>query len=119
MSTLRIEVVRDGPATEVLEPDQEVIRVGRGEHNDIVLDAPHVSREHVRILVGNRVIVEDLGSASGTTVIRGALRTVLYERGDRAELSSGDVIVFGADAPHDAAPALRVEVGQDAEPAHV
>ena len=43
--------------------------IGRSSSTDIHLDYPSVSRSHAAITVdGTRVVVEDLGSRSGTTV---------------------------------------------------
>lgn len=47
--------------------DQPVIRVGRDESVDIVIDNPSVSRNHVEIRrEGDRWTVQDLGSSNGT-----------------------------------------------------
>ncbi|NHA68634.1 FHA domain-containing protein [Phycicoccus flavus] len=63
--------------------------VGRGDSADLRLDDPYVSRTHARIRrMTSGVVVEDLGSTTGTTV-----------NGDPADaatpLTAGDVVQFG------------------------
>jgi len=58
----------EGEAIE-LPDDKDVISIGRGEDNDIVLDAPQVSRHHARLeRQGEHWILVDLDSANGTYV---------------------------------------------------
>ncbi|MFO0567642.1 MAG: sigma 54-interacting transcriptional regulator [Polyangiaceae bacterium] len=52
-------------------PDSGELVVGRDERADVCLHDPLVSRQHVRILLGPAVEVEDLGSGNGTR-LRGA-----------------------------------------------
>lgn len=64
-------------------------RIGRNDDNDVVLDAPGISREHARIFTEDgRHFAEDLGSINGTKVngakIAGA-----------TELSHGDSVAVG------------------------
>jgi pSer/pThr/pTyr-binding forkhead associated (FHA) protein len=69
--------------------DKERIGVGRDPANQIVINDPSVSREHVAILpVGNDHILEDLASANGTFVNGTRTR--------RRILQHGDVVKFGA-----------------------
>jgi ABC-type multidrug transport system ATPase subunit/ABC-type multidrug transport system permease subunit len=68
--------------------DKKIITIGRGSDNDIVLDAPQVSRHHARILRKNKAFfLEDLASANGT-FING-------KRVGRAELGPEDTVSFG------------------------
>ncbi len=47
--------------------DKKIITIGRGPDNDIVLDAPQISRHHARILRKEKdLFIEDLASANGT-----------------------------------------------------
>ena len=64
------------------------VTVGRGQA-DVRLDDPRVSRVHAALTASNgRVVVEDLGSLSGTTVNGVPVRT-------RQPLRLGDVVGFG------------------------
>ncbi len=58
------------PATHAIEfGEKNQIQVGRGEQNDVVLDAPTVSRYHALVeKVGQRFRVRDLNSSNGTFV---------------------------------------------------
>jgi ABC-type multidrug transport system ATPase subunit len=68
--------------------DRDVITIGRGDGNDVVLDAPQVSRQHARILRRNGAyVLEDLGSANGTFFDG--------EKVDRLELGPSQTLSFG------------------------
>ncbi len=68
--------------------DQERASIGRALDNDIVLDAPDVSRHHARIeRAGDRLRVIDLNSTNGTRV-NGIPVSV-------ADVGAGDEIIFG------------------------
>jgi ABC-type multidrug transport system ATPase subunit len=84
-----IDTHRDAAAGQVGLPlDQEIITIGRGPENDVVLDAPQVSRHHAHIVrTDDGVFLEDLGSANGT-FIDGA-------KVDRVALVQGQTISFG------------------------
>ncbi len=49
-------------------PKGSVLRIGRREDMDIVIDHPAVSREHALLIGGETPQVEDLGSRNGTNV---------------------------------------------------
>jgi ABC-type multidrug transport system ATPase subunit len=69
--------------------DKKIVTIGRGPENDVVLDAPQVSRNHARIVrTDDKVFLEDLGSANGT-FIDGA-------KVDRVALEPGQTISFGS-----------------------
>jgi DNA-binding NtrC family response regulator len=73
-------------------PDVGTLTVGRGDDTDVRLSDPLVSRRHLRLHVaGERIEVEDLGSANGTRI-----RDLLLEPGSVAELLPGDSMTIGA-----------------------
>jgi DNA-binding NtrC family response regulator len=65
--------------------------VGRGEGADVVVDDTSVSRAHARFTVGDRLLVEDLGSSNGTWVDGRRL-----ERGAAAPLRPGSLVELGS-----------------------
>lgn len=66
--------------------NQNIIRIGRASHNELVIDEKGVSRFHGQIsLKGDKVVYEDLNSTNGS-VIGGHPVTSPYE------LSVGDVV---------------------------
>ena len=68
--------------------DKQVITIGRGSDNDIVLDSPQISRHHARLIRRDKqFFVEDLGSANGTFVNG--------ERVGRALLTPEDTLSLG------------------------
>jgi len=65
-------------ATSVFRVDlSPTLRIGRAPDNEIVLDAPSVSRYHVQLLydTGSQPIITDLGSTNGTFVNGNILRS--------------------------------------------
>ena len=56
--------------------DKAEVRVGRGYDNDVIIDDPYVAAQHllIRADATGALIVEDLGSANGTFVVRGRRR---------------------------------------------
>jgi len=64
-------VVRSGvQAGQSFALDQDVVRVGRAPDNDVVLGDQHVSAHHLRIVRSpTRIVVEDLRSTRGTTLV--------------------------------------------------
>ncbi len=119
MASVRLEVLNGGSRGRVLEPDGDVIRIGRAASNELELAETHVSSEHARLVVGaERVTLEDLRSTNGTAVVRGSQRIVLGESTSlRTVLESGDVLELGGSA--DDGTTVRVELGAEREPAHV
>lgn len=68
--------------------DKALSRVGRGTDCDIRIEDPGVSRHHADILIGDHVVVRDLGSTNGTYVNG----TLIAEQA----LRPGDVITVGS-----------------------
>jgi len=119
MPTVRIEVLSGAEAGRVLEPDGDVVRVGRSPANDLRLPETHVSAEHARVVIGvDEVTLEDLQSTNGTYVRRGEDRIVLGEETSPAcSLQSGDQIELGGQG--DESTQLLVTLAGDAAPGHV
>lgn len=68
--------------------DEPVISIGRQLSNDIILDDPHVSRNHCLIRSeGEQYMIEDLNSANGTYVNG--------ERVTESPLKEGSIINVG------------------------
>jgi DNA-binding NtrC family response regulator len=96
--------VRQETRTVELVPGS-VSGIGRGADNAIRIEDPSVSRHHARLHVGDEVMVEDLGSANGTMVVRslhgsleddtvgGSSHTI--PQGEQMELQVGDVLRVG------------------------
>ena len=119
MASVRLEVQNGSLKGRTFEPEGDVVRIGRAAHNELVLEEAHVSAEHARLVVGaERVTVEDLRSTNGSAVVRGSQRIVLGEASSaRAVLESGDVLELGGSG--DEGTQIRVELGDEREPAHV
>src|SRR4051812_3455306 len=80
VTTARGRVLSEGPdglalrvagervfATHAL-PNLGALVIGRGVGVDVRIDDPSISRRHVRLHLGPRLRVEDLGSSNGTRV---------------------------------------------------
>ena len=71
-------------------PEKGRIVLGRGEGCDIVLKDARVSRTHCCLHVGSNVLLEDLGSTTGTRLMGRRLR-----HGEKTLLWKGDVFEIG------------------------
>ena len=85
----RLVIRADKGREEIVRLEAPVTRVGRHTSNDIVVQDPSVSRAHARLTrEGDRFLIGDLGSRSGTFVNEARI--------DReVPLSDGDVIRMG------------------------
>jgi hypothetical protein len=92
-----------------------VVRIGRRLDNDLVLDDPHVSREHFRLVARNhRYLLEDVGSTAGTRVNGKEVNEHFLHPGDVISVASIDLI-YGEDTggPPEVTPPYEPEKGQD------
>ncbi len=79
-STAYLIVIR-----QVFALDKSKVKIGRGLGNDLIIDDPAVSRNHILITGGEGAFeLEDLDSTSGTFLNR--------EKISRGKLRSGDVV---------------------------
>jgi len=87
-ASFRLRFLSGAEAGRELPIDQAGVTVGRSADNDLVIDAPDVSRRHARIeRHGRRLRIVDLNSTNGTRV-NGITVSV-------SDLSAGDEIMFG------------------------
>src|ERR1700694_4458904 len=97
MSSLRLEVASGASAGRVFEAELDIVRIGRGPSNDLVLEEALVSSEHARIVSSaDGFVLEDLGSTNGTWLLRGAEQHALGEGRRAIGLLPGDRITLGA-----------------------
>jgi ABC-type multidrug transport system ATPase subunit len=69
--------------------EKDIVTIGRGPDNDVVIDAPQISRHHARLVRGKEVVwVEDLDSANGTFIDGHRIR--------RQKLAEGQTLSFGS-----------------------
>ncbi len=94
---IRLEVVEGQDAGRRLESNEDVVRIGRSDVNDLVLPEWHVSGEHAAIvLTGETYYVRDLQSTNGTRVIRAGQTVDVTDDEEReVELRDADVLVLG------------------------
>ncbi|MGP0066825.1 MAG: FHA domain-containing protein [Isosphaeraceae bacterium] len=76
-----------------VSPGTRVIRIGRAEDNDVVLNDSRVSGHHARLLVvaGSKTLIEDLGSSNGTFLNSPDRRVT-----QPVPLTESDVVYFGS-----------------------
>ncbi len=106
----------DGVAVHRL-PARGTVLIGRGDGSDVRVDHASVSRKHAALHVGDKIVVEDLGSVNGTRVRAGApveaggtfeLRQIHKESvpiaiGDAINVGSTMIVVRRADEPSNVA----------------
>lgn len=85
-----------GPMLGKLYPLQKGISLlGRSSKADISVDDPGVSREHLKIkVVGEKAIVEDLGSTNGTYVNSNKITEHALDGGDKIQISPLTIFKF-------------------------
>ncbi|WNG39676.1 FHA domain-containing protein [Archangium violaceum] len=91
----------------------EVLRIGNAPDNDVVLDHPTVSRNHLLVRrQGDRFLVQDLGSTHGTLLDGAQVREAYLRPG--ALLGVGDVrLRFNPqEAPVEIAPSAEDSLGE-------
>lgn len=73
----------------VIPENKDIITIGRGEENDIVIDSPQISRQHAKIIKRkSTIVVEDLGSANGTYVDSVAISKSIVQPGQTISFGS-------------------------------
>jgi transcriptional regulator with GAF, ATPase, and Fis domain len=96
MSSLRLEVASGASAGRVFDAELDIVRIGRGASNDLVLSDALVSSEHARIVSGeDGFVLEDLGSTNGTWLLRAGELHALGEGRRAIALSPGDRLLLG------------------------
>jgi DNA-binding NtrC family response regulator len=81
---------RDGLGTHPL-PDRGELVLGRDPEAQVQVDLPSISRRHARLVLGDRIELEDLGSSNGSKV-----RGKPLPRGERAVLEPGEPFELGS-----------------------
>jgi len=71
--------------------NEKQVTLGRSSACDVIVDSPSVSREHLRITLGPRPFVEDLGSANGTRI-----GGMTLTPGEQVPLGTGVLVEFGS-----------------------
>ncbi|HEX7451761.1 MAG TPA: sigma 54-interacting transcriptional regulator [Polyangiaceae bacterium] len=98
MSSLRLEVRAGKSAGRVFGAEFDIVRIGRGQNNDLVLEDTLVSSEHARIVSSeDGFLLEDLGSTNGTWLRRGSDQQALGEGLRVVALAPGDRILLGGE----------------------
>jgi Nif-specific regulatory protein len=95
VTRLRIEVREGSDVARTVEPDGDVVRIGRGSENDVRVADPRVLAAHARIVRrDDETLLEDL-SGSSVVLRRGKDRVAPGDGDGRWTLASGDVIELG------------------------
>ncbi|HVW25928.1 MAG TPA: GAF domain-containing protein, partial [Polyangiaceae bacterium] len=121
MSKLRLEVIHRGRTVSVVEPDGDVVHIGRAREdepradaNRIALDDVELLPDHARILMRDEIaFVEDPRGEGGVVLRRGQERRVV-PAGAPMALAASDVVEIGT-RTQDGVP-VEVRVHLDADP---
>jgi len=83
-------------------PADRELTIGRADGCEIRIDHPSVSRRHLQLRAGSKLVVRDLGSANGTAIRDSRRPAVLGETealrrlsNDESEISVGDLVTIG------------------------
>ncbi|WP_437623855.1 sigma 54-interacting transcriptional regulator [Sorangium sp. So ce1151] len=100
---LELAVFAGGRVTRHPLPAEGRVSLGRSKENDVPIDDSSVSRRHAIIHLGQRIAIEDLGSANGTRLRRERsagpttkLLELQLEQGKTMELAVGDAVNLGS-----------------------
>jgi pSer/pThr/pTyr-binding forkhead associated (FHA) protein len=100
---LCVMVVGDGLFATHPLPERGAVTIGRAPECDVRIDHPSVSRRHATLHVGDRLRVEDLGSANGTRA-----RGERLVPGELVDVGPGEAVEVGRAMlivqPHGASP---------------
>jgi transcriptional regulator with GAF, ATPase, and Fis domain len=114
---LLLEVTQGLATGHTFELTSEIGGIGRSPSNELVLEDMHVSGEHARVTMhSGRVVLQDLRSTNGTTLVRRGERRRLTGDQSSVDLETGDMIELGSG---DGVTAMRVTVTDDADVARV
>ncbi|MCX7807513.1 MAG: sigma 54-interacting transcriptional regulator, partial [Deltaproteobacteria bacterium] len=118
--TVRLEVLSGEEKGKVLESDNDLIRIGRSESNDLVLKDWHVSGEHALVLWAvDRYVIRDLQSTNGTRLWRGGeVIDVSKSAGREAVICDGDEIWLG-DVESPVKLKVRLDISAESEQGRV
>ncbi len=81
----------DGGSSSLSLPAEGELTIGRSQACDLRIAHPSVSREHARILAGDRLVLVELGSSNGTRVNGRTLAA-----GERIGVGPGQLIELGS-----------------------
>jgi hypothetical protein len=85
--------------TRVFPLDRPVINIGRRKDNHLVIDNPHISRQHAQLrLRFGRYVIYDLGSSAGVFVNEHRVTEALLRPGDVVALA-GVLMIYVEDEP--------------------
>jgi DNA-binding NtrC family response regulator len=87
----RLAVISGGLVTSHALPAAGEVVIGRAAGCDLRIDAPSLSRRHVRLQLGAQITVEDLGSRNGTIVAGKRLAT-----GAPCAIGFDEIVTIGA-----------------------
>ena len=114
---LLLEVTQGLAAGRTFELTTEVSGIGRAPSNELVLEDMHVSGEHARVTMQEgRIVLTDLRSTNGTTLVRRGERRRLTGDQSSVDLETGDVIELGSG---DGVTSMRATVTDEADVARV
>ena len=88
---LQMVVIADGTFATHPLPVGGALTIGRSKRCDITVDDKSISRRHAVLKIGDRLTIEDLGSANGTRVRGKALRL-----GHPVEVAVGELLGLGS-----------------------
>ena len=115
---IRLEVVEGQDEARRIESNEDMLRLGRSDFNELVLSEWHVSGEHASIvLAGASYVVRDHNSTNGTRIERGGDTIDLADDDAReGELRDGDLLLLG---DRERPVRIKVTIGDEPDDARI
>ncbi len=95
-------------ATRYTFPNKKKVTVGRSYGCDVIINDPYISAEHLKVSVGEGLLVEDLNSENGTLYKKEKIQNkdISIESGDDIHIGHTEIKIFAHD--HEIKPTKKI-----------
>ncbi|MBI1908567.1 MAG: sigma 54-interacting transcriptional regulator [Deltaproteobacteria bacterium] len=90
--TLKLEIREPSGKNRQVLMDHSPFRIGKGDHNDVMIDDPYVSDQHCKIrLVEKGWLLKDMASTNGTYLNGKKVEEGFVESGDKLQVGQSEI----------------------------